>query len=541
MNAVIPASPSSWHDGTRATLVQGLRDACQRWGDRTYLDVCHDRCYSFNDIDILSNRYAHGLAALGVERGTPVCAMLDNSTDCVALLFAALKLEALFVPLNTALKGDFLRHQVLDSTATVLICEEAYLEAVLAIRSEIAPVSTIVVRASEAAVEGALGLEQVLSSDDRPLAPSPDPADTCMLIYTSGTTGPSKACMISHNYMMHFPRDLCFSSEMTEADCLYACAPLFHVSALGMIFTSLIAGNRIALDRRFSITSFWGEIRRTGTTVANIFGAMLAMLARSEETENSRACHGQIKTILGMPFTPELQAAWRDRFGVSRARNSGFGMSEACLIFVTPPDDNAMPAGASGKAAPDMEVAIHDDNDCPCPPGVSGELVIRPKRPNIMFDGYWNRPGDTVAAWRNLWFHTGDIGRIDENGYFFFVDRKKDYIRRRGENISTFEMEAIFMRHPALAEVAVHAVASDLTEDDVKLTAVLAEGVMVTHLEVCQWAVERVPHFALPRYIEFRSSLPYNASSKAMKYQLRDEGVTPATWDRDKSGVTFKR
>lgn len=188
-----------------------------------------------------------------------------------------------------------------------------------------------------------------------------------------------------------------------------------------------------------------------------------------------------------------------------------------------------------------MDVRIFDDEDHELPPGEIGEIVCRPLQPNAMFHGYWRRPQATAAATRNLWFHTGDLGRFDEDGWLYFVDRKKDYLRRGGENISSMEMEATLARHPDIAEVAVHAVFSELSEDEVKATVVLHSDASVTEQELCRWTIERVPYFAVPRYIEFRDGLPKNQVGRVQKYQLREAGCTSTTWDRVQAGVTFDR
>jgi crotonobetaine/carnitine-CoA ligase len=166
---------------------------------------------------------------------------------------------------------------------------------------------------------------------------------------------------------------------------------------------------------------------------------------------------------------------------------------------------------------------------------------VRPLKPNIMFQGYWRRPDDTQRLMRNMWLHTGDIGKFDEEGFFYFVDRKKDYLRRRGENISSFEMEAAFLNHPDIEDVAVHAVPSPVGEDDVKVTAVLKPGAQLSAEALCRWAIDQVPYYAVPRYIEFRDNLPRNPQGRVLKYQLRDEGRTEATWDRDTSDITLSK
>ena len=186
-----------------------------------------------------------------------------------------------------------------------------------------------------------------------------------------------------------------------------------------------------------------------------------------------------------------------------------------------------------------MRIFDEDDNELPA--GTPGEIVVRPRRPNIMFEGYWNRPADTLKIMRNMWLHSGDIGKFDENGYLYFVDRKKDYLRRRGENISSFEVETGLRAHPAVADVAVHAVFSDVGEDDVKATIVLKDGHTLTQQALCYWAMERLPYFTIPRYFEFRKDLPRNSVGRVLKYQLRQEGCTPGTWDREKVGLKIPK
>ncbi|MGZ8751931.1 MAG: AMP-binding enzyme, partial [Acidimicrobiia bacterium] len=188
-----------------------------------------------------------------------------------------------------------------------------------------------------------------------------------------------------------------------------------------------------------------------------------------------------------------------------------------------------------------FDVRIFDDADREMPRGTDGEIVLRPKRPHVMFEGYWGRPEATLATMRNLWLHSGDIGKIDDDGYLYFVDRKADYLRRRGENISSFEVEAILVKHDAIADVVVHAVPSDLTEDDLKITAVLVTDASVSEEELFRWCVEELPYFALPRYIEFRTELPRSPVGRVLKRDLRDEGVTAGTWDLDTSGVTYEK
>ena len=205
------------------------------------------------------------------------------------------------------------------------------------------------------------------------------------------------------------------------------------------------------------------------------------------------------------------------------------------------PVSEKSPAGASGRRYSDYDVQVVDDDDRILLTGEVGQLVMRPMRPNIMFMGYWRRPEATLEVMQNMWFHTGDIGRFDADDNFYFVDRKKDYLRRGGENISSYEMEMSFRAHPDIEDVAVHAVPSDHSEDEVKASVILRATGSVTEEELCRWSIEHLPHYAVPRYIEFCAELPRNGSGRVMKFELRSRGVTPATWDRLTSDIKISK
>ena len=234
-----------------------------------------------------------------------------------------------------------------------------------------------------------------------------------------------------------------------------------------------------------------------------------------------------------------LRVIWKKRFGVQTVSSWSYGQTEGVRLSMVGPGETP-PDGCAGRVADEFEVMIFDADDSPLPDGQVGEIVFRPREANLMFEGYWNNPEQTAKVWRNLWMHTGDLGRL-ENGYLYFADRAKDYLRCRGENISSFEVERALTAHPDVAEVAVHAVGQQDAEDEVKATIVLREGARVTAQELCHWAIEQLPHFAVPRYIEFRGELIKNPTGKVLKYRLRDEGVTPATWDREVAGIEVRR
>jgi crotonobetaine/carnitine-CoA ligase len=313
------------------------------------------------------------------------------------------------------------------------------------------------------------------------------------------------------------------------------------MGGLTMLLGTLMAGGRVAVYRRFSVSNFWPEIQRTGATVAFLISVMITLVAEGPDTPISEACHGQLRMISGAPLGADMQRVFRSRFGVPISGPAGYGLSEATPIVRAIIGEEGVPADSSGRETPDFEMRIVDDAGADCPPGAPGVVMVRPRRPQVMMEGYWGDAEATEQVMADGWFSTGDIGKLDTHGYFYFVDRAKDYLRRGGENISSFEMETAFRSHPAIADAVVHAVRSDMSEDEVKVTAVLRPGAALTEEELCRWSLNQVPHFAVPRYIEFRDELPRNQVGRVLKYTLRDEGVTATTWDRAGSSVVVRR
>ncbi len=516
------------------TINDILEKGAELYRDRPWIDFLGD-VYTYQGMKDRAIKLAQGLAALGVQRGDRVATLLDSNVDCVTALFAIPMLGAIWVPVNTAYRGEFLRHQIADCGARVVIAETDYAQRLADVAEGIPDLATVVVRgempasapfemhALSSAMQSGVPFEPVKVSH----------YDLCMFIYTSGTTGPSKGCMINHGYACNMARQSKITSGAQAQDLLWTALPLFHMNAVNHILMMGLLGGRIAIYPRFSLSNFWPEVRRTGATIVSVLGSMQRLIAEAPDNEASKACYGQVRVASGAPFGGELQAKWRERFGVKYMGAPGYGLTEAAMVCMGALAERTE-TESSGRVSPDFEVIIVDDDDNPLPPGTSGEILCRPKKPAVMFDGYWNRPSETLKVMRNMWMHTGDIGRIDADGLFYFMDRKKDYLRRRGENISSHEMEVTFGKHPAIKDVAVHAVFSPMGEDDVKVTCVLNEGFVLTEEELCRWSVNQVPYFAVPRYIEFRIDLPRNPTGKILKYQLRDEGCTPTTWDREK-------
>jgi crotonobetaine/carnitine-CoA ligase len=498
------------------------------------------------EMDRESNHLAHTLRELGVQHGDRVATLLDNRAEQVVTFFAALKLGAVQVPINTAYKGEFLRHQLADSGAKVFVVQGDFASrAVEVVSDDATPALThcITVDPPDAVIDArpAISWQDALAGVSD--APVPDvtvrPGDLACFIYTAGTTGPSKGCMLPHNYIVSLADQIARAWQRRADDVVLTPLPLFHFNAISVcVVGTLVVGGHAAIERRFSVSNFWPEVKRTGATMVSMLGSPAILIANAEDHPDQQG--HRLRLCAAAPMPPDTDRLWQQRFGC-KTFSGGYGLTEASLISMLDAGEPNKP-GASGKPnRHEFEVHLVDDDDVEVATGEVGEIVCRPTGPNLMFAGYWNRPDATVEANRNLWFHTGDLGRIDDDGYIYFVDRKKDALRRRGENISSFEMEKVLYGHAVIKDVAVHAVPSPLGEDDVKVTAVLQEDSRIGEEELCRWIAERVPFFAIPRYIEFRADLPRNPVGRVLKYQLRDEGVTEHTWDREAAGVTFER
>ncbi|ODP38424.1 AMP-binding protein [Sphingomonas turrisvirgatae] len=528
----------AWLPGKLTTIVDVFERALDRRGpDFEFLDFS-GTTYTLGALDIRSTQLAHGLRAAGALPGHCVTSVLDNCVEQILLLLACAKIGAIHVPLNTAYKGEYLRHQVSDSGAVVLVAEKEYVERMIQIEGGIPEARVLLVKGDMPAAAAVRLDVRPLSSafvdTTEPTGFAVKPADLSMLIYTAGTTGPSKGCMISQNYACNMARQIGEAMLYNEDDVVWTPLPGFHMNQYtATILPALMAGCKAAVYPRFSVSRFWGEIERTGATVVQILSSMITLIADAADDPAAERYKGKLRLLAGTPIPEVYQNKWKDRFGVKYTAQICFGLTE-CALVTSVPIDVERPANSSGTHNDDFDVRIVDENDNEVPAGQSGEIIIRPKRPHVMFEGYWRRPEATAALLRNCWFHTGDIGMFDEQGWFYFVDRKKDYLRRRGENISSMEMEGVFRLHPQINEVAVHAVFADM-EDDVKVTCTLVEDATLTEEELCRWSVDNLPYFAVPRFIEFRAALPKNPVGRVLKYELRDEGITQTTWDREKS------
>ena len=537
-----------WRSDEQTTILELLDQRLDADPHSEYLDVCGAKVTAAEVHDTAS-RLANALVDLGVRPGDRVATLIENSVEATLAWWGAIRAGAVAVPVNTAYKGEYLRHQLHDSGSRVLIVEADLAGRVERVVRDLPDLAHVVVIGEAVTPMGttvAHRWSDLLGAD----ATTPDvrirPSDLGTFVYTGGTTGPSKGCMLSHNYHAALARQIGTCWERTEHDVVWTPLPLFHFNAITTaVIGPLVFGGRSAIYRRFSVSNFWSEMNRVGATITSTLGTMAYLLAHDvDRPEMPRSGAPEANTSLRLlgaaPMPVEVDEVIRSRFGVTTF-SGAYGVTEASLISWQPPGIRNKPNAAGVINDEYFDVRIFDDDDNEVARGTDGEIVIRPKRPEVMFAGYWGRPEATVSTSRNWWYHTGDIGRIDDESYLFFVDRKADYLRRRGENISSFEVERILMGHGALADVAVHAVPSDLTEDDLKVTATVAEGSALTEEELFRWCIDELPYFALPRYIEFRAELPRSPVGRVLKRELRDEGVTDATWDVEASDVTYDK
>jgi crotonobetaine/carnitine-CoA ligase len=538
---------SVWISGEQHTVPDLLERRLEADPDGEYLDVCGTKV-SAREVADTANRLANAYLEMGVRPGDRVATLIENSAEAMLAWWGAVRAGAIAVPVNTAYKGEYLRHQLADSGSRIVVVEAALLDRIVPVAAQVESLEhVVVIDSAAAAVEGVANhtWDDLLGAESSPPSVTVRPSDLATFIYTGGTTGPSKGCMLSHNYHEALARQIGICWQRTADDVVWTPLPLFHFNAITTaVLGPLVFGGRAAIYRRFSVSNFWPEMNRVGATITSTLGTMAYLLAHdSDRPEMPRSGAPEANTTLRLigaaPMPVEVDDVIRTRFGVETF-SGAYGVTEASLVSWQPPGVRNRPNAAGVVNDEYFDVRIFDDDDNEVPADTEGEIVLRPKRPQVMFEGYWGRPEATVETSRNWWYHTGDIGRIDPERYLYFVDRKADYLRRRGENISSFEVERILMGHGSLADVAVHAVPSELTEDDLKITATLAEGATLTEEELFRWCIDQLPYFALPRYIEFRSELPRSPVGRVLKRELRAEGPAGA-WDADTSGITYDK
>jgi crotonobetaine/carnitine-CoA ligase len=514
--------------------------AATLYRDRPYLRF-EDQSWSFADAHALSNRLANGLLAFGVKPHDHVALLLDNCPEIVWYYFALGKMGGVSVPLNTAAKGELLGRYLRQAKASCLVVEAGLVDRIRDLVPSCPEIRRVIV-VGEGGAEG-WGME---TTDHGSLlsAPAESPpvdvrfSDLAYLSFTSGTSGPSKANLATHAHTFAMATALGRAFAYGPDDVLYTCLPLYHGNAMRSLFVAIDVGCSIALARRFSASGFWNDVRRLGATQFNLLGAMANILWAQPAAETDDDGVGRKCMIVPMP---SFATAFADRFNLRMY--STYALTDFGYLTFLTPDAPADKGRSAGRVQPDIELAILDDDDFAVPAGQAGEICARTRRPWVSAQGYFDMPEASVAAWRNLWFHTGDSGYLDEDGYLFFVDRKKDSIRRRGENISAYEVEQIMLHHPAIAEVAAFAVDSDMSEDEVMVSVVRRPDAALDEAALVGWCSGQMASFMVPRYVEFLDVLPRTPTEKVEKYILRDRAKRDieTIWDRERAGIKIAR
>ncbi len=542
------ASRAEWSDWYRRedpeqwVLPRILRARAEAYPDRPYYRFQHGEWFTYAQMLSRSNRVANALARHGIGPGDVVATQLPNMEPHLEIWFGILSSGAAQCPINTAYRGDFLSWAINLPQARMLIIADTYLAELEAVSDELASLERVVVVPTGAAHgpaprrpwesfeefigeagDGDPGIELTWTGDAR-------------IMFTSGTTGRSKGVIKQHASDYFSGRTYNEVCEVSEDDVFYCCLPLFHSNAQVLnAYPALLAGGRVQFDARYSSTRFWTNVVECGATILNTVSAINYFIWNTEPTGLDRA--HQVTRIMAMPAPKDIYHEFEERFGIRFVE--GYGLTETGMVTYHPPGAPARP-GSCGVSTPGFEVSVVEPGtDLPLPPGRQGEIVVDMKVPNIVMRAYIGMPEKTAEDFRNLKLHTGDLGEMDEDGYLYFKDRLKDYIRRRGENISSVEVERTVMSHPDVLEVAavgVHAHEGASAEDEILICVVTRSG-QLTPRELANFLEPKMPAFAIPRYIRFMEHLPKTATERVRKVELRQEGITPGTYDRGMEGA----
>ncbi|WP_083464279.1 ATP-dependent acyl-CoA ligase [Prosthecomicrobium hirschii] len=513
------------------TLPRLLLAAADRAPDRALFAVGGTRWSVADAVAAVSGR-AGALAAAGIRRGDRVAILSASRAELMELVLACGWLGAVAVPINTAAMGPQIGYYLRNAGAALLVAEAEFLARLDHAGPEPLPMRAI----------WCLGEASAGSIAGVPVTPWPEraepvaaadlgPGDSLAILYTSGTTGPSKGVMCPHAQYYWWGHNTADLLEIGPDDVLATTLPLFHINALNTFAQALVTGARMHLEPRFSASGFWPAMVAAGATRVYLLGAMVPILMSRPEAPEERA--HRVTVGLGPGVPAAMIEAFRERTGVRLLE--GYGSTETNFVIGAPA--SGQKPGSIGRVRPGFEARVVDGEDNALPDGTPGELVLRADAPFAFATGYFGMPEKTVEAWRNLWFHTGDRVIRDEDGHFRFVDRLKDSIRRRGENISSHEVEQVLLSHPAIETAAVFPVGSDLAEDEVMAAIVPKAGASLTPADLVAFCGPRLPRFAVPRYIDIVADLPRTENGKVQKFKLRERGVGPGTWDRERAAT----
>jgi len=516
--AVIPLPPA------QRTLPAMLRHAAEHHGERPLLAIA-GADWKHRDAAAAAARCGAALRAAGVARGDRVALMCSNRVEFVEAFLGCGWIGAVAVPINTAAMGPQIGYFLADSGARLLVIETTFAERLAGADLPRTALQAVwVVGAGTPAAPAGVPCQTLPANTDTVDAEAVSPGDTLAILYTSGTTGPAKGVLCPHGQFHWWGVNSAQVLGVGAADVLCTTLPLFHINALNTLAQALLAGCSVAIETRFSASRFWATMHERGATVAYLLGAMVPMLLAQPAGALERG--HRVRVGLGPGVPAAAAEAFFARSGVTLLE--GYGSTETNFVIASTVD--APRRRLMGWLRPGFDARVVDEHDAELPPGEAGELLLRADEPFAFASGYFGLPDKTVEAWRNLWFHTGDRVVRDADGAFRFVDRIKDAIRRRGENISSWEVEQVLQSHPAVAAVAVYPVHSALAEDEVMAALVLHAGQAFDAVDLLRHCATRLPAFAVPRFLEVMSELPRTENGKVRKVVLRERGAANATW-----------
>jgi crotonobetaine/carnitine-CoA ligase len=503
----------------RITLGDLLNKKATKFADRPFLTIAESGLtLSYGEFETLTNRFAHGLIAAGQGRLSHVAILAENGIEYLASSYALKKLNAIEVSINCAMRGAPLARMIDQTKAQVLIMSAVHLDALNQIRDNIRHLRVLIMidgldEATDLFPELEIAsFDDFLSDrDDHIVSPAKD-SDTATILFTSGTTGVSKGCLLSHRYAVRTAENMIEPFRITGDDCVYSPYPLSHIGpAYYDVLPTMMTGGRVVLRKRFSVSNFWPEVKRYGVTWFLMLGSVQQMLwanpVCSEESDH------KVTRCWGTP-APVPKKDFDARFNLNLIPGGGYGSTDAGWVVVPQWDH------PGGIVLPHFEVAIVDENDDALPANTPGEMVIRPLEPGVMSDGYFDMPELTLESWRNLWFHTGDVARIDEVGRFYFLHRMSERIRVKGEMVSGYEVEEGVLTHPSVKDCAVIGVPGEMGEEDIKLFVVRKQDVELTVEDLRQHCAGCMAKFMVPKYVIFLDSLPLTSTGKPEKGKL---------------------
>lgn len=520
------------------TVTSALREQAQRFGDQPFVVTPEDRVLSFGAVRDRVLDLAAGLLAHGARAGDRVAFMSANRPELIELTLAPPHAGMITVPINVFLRGEFLRHQLVNSAASAIAVDRIGLDALRPLLDGLPDLRVLILLEDglEPTEFGGtvVGYPELFGSGGSIVADEPRPLDTFLILYTSGTTGASKGCMLSHAYMARVARVMGRMLVLDDEDVQICVHPMFHMSGQMDLMLALTSGTAIGVEYRFSARRFFNRAKRLGATYWGGPGITDFLLDQPATRDH------RLRRWIGTPFGPEKEQILHEKFGI-RSISQMYAQTEANPVAIVGLRDPA-PRDTDGRIVEDIECQVVDEQDSPVPRGEVGEIVIRPKIPGAIFSGYWNDAERTLAGWRNLWHHTGDLGRLDVDGFLTFVDRKKDAMRRKGENVSAMELEKTLLAFEQIAEVAAHAVHVDgETDEQIKACIVPKPGVAFDRERYAEFLMATVPHFAVPRYYELLAELPRNPIGRVLKFELKSVGLTVGTHDLFALGLAHDR